>query len=414
MKRAASLLMTPFLALGLIGCVGSSGVSDNMCEGLTHGGTPSAALVSQGATSSGEMDDALGNMMLRVVQGEAAPLEEAIVLGTGPASTRRAPKRRVVTLNLLALSTGGQYGAFSSGFLAGWTKSGTRPDFNVVTGASAGGLIAPIVFAGPQFDDRLLLNTGVDDRDLVRERGILELLSANALFDVKPFEARIRDAVDAELIDAIATQWLSEKELIVGATNIDTGRFSLLDIGSLAADGTLSLEAKRACLTEAMLATSAIPGFFPPRRINGQLYTDAGVREHIFLDGVDRGLRAGANLLNVDIRVNAYLLINDDLRVREVKTGTKLTDLAERNIDLIIDEGMRNSLLRTVDIAERAGWRLRAIKAPDFEDLGCPDQGNVSSACVTRALYARGEALALSGNIPWKGPRDVRAAAREF
>ena len=413
MKSVWHPLSVLALAMGLGACAGGP-VADNMCVGLTHATTPSAALVTQGAAPSESLNDALGGMMLRVLQGEAAPHEEALLLGDGPAPARHAPRRQTVNLNLLALSTGGQYGAFSSGFLTGWTKAGTRPDFNVVTGASAGGLIAPIVFAGPQYDVRLRLNTDVNDSDLVRERGLLELLSANALFDVKPLEARVRDAIDAALINDIGSRWLAENELIIGATNIDTGRFALLDVGGLAADEDLPLEVNRDCITEAVLATSASPGFFPPRRINGQLYTDAGVREHIFLDGVSRGLREGANLLNVDLRVPAYLLINDDLRVREVKTGTKLADLAERNIDLVIDEGMRNSLLRTVDVAERAGWRLRAVKAPDFEELGCPDIGSVSSACVTRALYERGEALALRGNIPWLGPRAVRALASEF
>src|SRR5262245_20171986 len=31
--------------------------------------------------------------------------------------------------HVLALSGGGVYGAYSSGFLAGWTRAGTRPEF---------------------------------------------------------------------------------------------------------------------------------------------------------------------------------------------------------------------------------------------------------------------------------------------
>src|SRR5438034_11846688 len=42
--------------------------------------------------------------------------------------------------HVLALSGGGVYGAYSSGFLAGWTRSGTRPEFDVVTGVSTGAL----------------------------------------------------------------------------------------------------------------------------------------------------------------------------------------------------------------------------------------------------------------------------------
>jgi len=50
--------------------------------------------------------------------------------------TRRGP----VTLNVLTLSSGGQYGAFGAGFLRGWGENATtpRPDFELVTGVSAG------------------------------------------------------------------------------------------------------------------------------------------------------------------------------------------------------------------------------------------------------------------------------------
>ena len=50
---------------------------------------------------------------------------------------------------ILALSGGGANGAFGAGVMVGWTKSGDRPIFDVVTGVSTGALIAPFVFAGP-------------------------------------------------------------------------------------------------------------------------------------------------------------------------------------------------------------------------------------------------------------------------
>ena len=46
----------------------------------------------------------------------------------------RGGKRPVV--NFLALSGGGSDGAFGAGLLGGWTASGTRPEFDVVTGIS--------------------------------------------------------------------------------------------------------------------------------------------------------------------------------------------------------------------------------------------------------------------------------------
>jgi hypothetical protein len=51
--------------------------------------------------------------------------------------------------NLLAISGGGDAGAFTVGILSGWTARGDRPEFRVVTGVSTGALIAPFAFLGP-------------------------------------------------------------------------------------------------------------------------------------------------------------------------------------------------------------------------------------------------------------------------
>ncbi len=60
-----------------------------------------------------------------------------------------------IRLSYLALSGGGQEGAFGAGLLNGWSQRGTRPEFEVVTGVSTGALIAPFAFLGPDWDDEL-------------------------------------------------------------------------------------------------------------------------------------------------------------------------------------------------------------------------------------------------------------------
>ena len=55
----------------------------------------------------------------------------------------------------LLLSGGGANGAFGAGLLNGWTKTGTRPVFKIVTGVSTGALMAPFAFLGPKYDDAL-------------------------------------------------------------------------------------------------------------------------------------------------------------------------------------------------------------------------------------------------------------------
>src|SRR5262249_40507109 len=57
--------------------------------------------------------------------------------------------------NALVLSGGGMNGAYTAGVLKGWTASGERPTFDVVTGISTGALIAPFALLGSEYDDAL-------------------------------------------------------------------------------------------------------------------------------------------------------------------------------------------------------------------------------------------------------------------
>jgi len=73
--------------------------------------------------------------------------------------------------NFLSISGGGANGAYGAGLITGWTKSGQRPNFSIVTGVSTGALIAPFAFLGPDFDWTLneIYNThGTEDLINVR------------------------------------------------------------------------------------------------------------------------------------------------------------------------------------------------------------------------------------------------------
>jgi hypothetical protein len=57
--------------------------------------------------------------------------------------------------SILALSGGGEHGAFGAGLLNGWSETGRRPSFSIVTGISTGALMAPFAFLGSAYDQRL-------------------------------------------------------------------------------------------------------------------------------------------------------------------------------------------------------------------------------------------------------------------
>jgi len=54
----------------------------------------------------------------------------------------------------LALSGGGNGGAYGAGVLNGWTASGTRPEFILVSGVSTGAMIVALCLSGPELRRR--------------------------------------------------------------------------------------------------------------------------------------------------------------------------------------------------------------------------------------------------------------------
>jgi len=88
---------------------------------------------------------------------------------------------------LLAVSGGGDNGAYGAGFLNGWTASGTRPQFKVVTGVSTGALIAPFAFLGPKYDYVLQrVYTATSQKDIFKKRGLLKGMFGDAMADTRP------------------------------------------------------------------------------------------------------------------------------------------------------------------------------------------------------------------------------------
>ncbi|MEL6550525.1 MAG: patatin-like phospholipase family protein [Pseudomonadota bacterium] len=335
--------------------------------------------------------------------GMGAALEDDIANAMSAPMAARASARRSV----LAISAGGQNGAFASGFLTGWTARGDRPDFDIVTGASAGALVAPVAFLGPDFDADLRRNTGIGDEDIFRRRGTLTALLSTSFFDTAPLERRVQALyARTDFWDALIAQTQSRRLLLIGATDIETGRFQRFDFASLLR-AEKPVDAKKECLVEATLASAAIPGFFPPRKINDRLFVDAGVRQAIFLDEIVEELNARRGAGGTDV----YLLINGTLEFPDSAVEPRLLSLVGRNLEILTDEGMRASILRVLARAELNGWTLRAAAIEELPECSDAD-GAFFSRCVTEGLFDHGQELAQRAD-PWLSVRELRDALEQ-
>jgi hypothetical protein len=199
----------------------------------------------------------------------------------------------------LALSGGADEGAFGAGLLVGWTKRGDRPRFEIVTGVSAGALIAPYAFLGPDYDRQLVeLWTKIDAKMVATPQVLAGLLGAEALADTQPLRDLIAKHVDRRMLRRIAEEYRSGRLLMVGTTNLDAQRQVIWNMGEIAVAAARDKAATQ-LFRDVLLASASIPGVFPPVHVKVQvgdkvfeeMHVDGGTTRHVFVAPAQFSLR---------------------------------------------------------------------------------------------------------------------------
>ncbi|MFM9180960.1 MAG: patatin-like phospholipase family protein [Phycisphaerales bacterium] len=226
---------------------------------------------------------------------------EGLDIMTGLIERMRARRAKDpgATLDVLAISGGGDWGAFGTGLLRGWGEvqdpAMRRPQFDVVSGVSTGALIAPFAFLGTERDletvDQLYRNPKAD---WVRTRGILFFLPDNASFaEVPGLEREIDEVISDDFIRRVAEQSAQGRVLLINTTNLDDGSPQPFRWGKEAQAAVAAHDPRK--LRNILLASSGIPGAFPPREIDGSIYVDGAVTSNIIYGGnARRGASFGA------------------------------------------------------------------------------------------------------------------------
>lgn len=183
--------------------------------------------------------------------------------------------------NYLAISGGGENGAFGAGLLTAWTGLGTRPDFKAVTGVSTGALIAPFAYLGPDHDRELeRFYTTISKQDVMASRGLLSGVLGESLYDSTPLLRLVRGVLTETFIAAIAREHGRGRLLFVCTANLDVPVGVLWNIGAIAAKGGAGAAEM---IARILLASASIPGAFPPVMID--LDADGGRYQEMHVDG---------------------------------------------------------------------------------------------------------------------------------
>jgi len=199
------------------------------------------------------------------------------------------PNDTLPLAHMLAVSGGGDAGAFAAGLIAGWTTHGTRPAFKFVTGISAGALVAPFAFLGSEYDGVIrYVSNAIGPKDIFHSRNVLTRFASDGIADSKPLSRLIATYVTSEILAAIAAEHAKGRILLIGTTDLDSGRPVTWNMGAIAASkapGALDL------FRNIMLASMSIPGAVSPVMIDvevdgkqfQEMHVDGGVITQVFL-----------------------------------------------------------------------------------------------------------------------------------
>ena len=320
------------------------------------------------------------------------------------ASGLAGSKNRRKVHNMLVISGGGSDGAFGAGLLNGWTLSGKRPEFSVVTGVSTGALIAPFAFLGPRYDHILKeFYTKYSTKDILQPNLVSGLLGGSAVGNSDPLAGLIAKYLTRKLMREIAAEHQKGRRLLVGTTNLDAERPVIWNMGEIASAGT-----KRALelMRKVILASASIPGVFPPVLINvnvngklrQEMHVDGGTTDNAILLPMQTNIRAVDKSLKHRAKRRLYIIVNSHVNPEWKKVKASTVDIAGRSIATLIKQQTIGDILKLYGFAVKNKIEFRLVTVPD--EFNEERKEAFDRAYMTK-LFKTGRAIGQS-EIKWR------------
>ena len=270
----------------------------------------------------------------------------------------------------LAISGGGDNGAYTVGLLNGWTQIGTRPQFKLVTGVSTGALIAPFAFLGSDYDETLKsMYTSVSRKDILTDRIFYSIFFGDAMADTAPLGRLLGEKVTQKVVDAIGAEYGKGRLLFLATTNLDARRAAIWNVTKIAASHkpeALGL------IKKIMLASASIPGAFPPVMFdveaNGKSYQEmhvdgsATAQVFVYWSGVELKKLAEEHGAQRDRKV--YVLCNARLDPEWGEVERRTLPITLKAIDTLIHYHVIGDLYRIYQVTKRDGTDFNLAYIP--------------------------------------------------
>jgi hypothetical protein len=326
---------------------------------------------------------------------------------------RRTSKQKALlpeSFDILILSAGGQFGAYGSGFLAGWSENSAlipRHKIDVITGVSTGAVMSTYAYLGcsqdpvvsKKYNDLLKAEyTTLQNEDLFRKRSWIELLWANSIYDSEPLRKRVESVITESLLDEVAAEAKqTNRVLLIGAVNVNSGDFEIFNLTEIAGDRN---QDRRACYAAAVLASAAIPATFDAIFINGKMYIDGGIRKQgIFIE------QGGQALPDVPVK-RLFGILHGNLDIPQEDPSNNLLGVVSRTVSIVNDELLIDSAF-FLDTKAKDSGLARSWAAPVRS--GCESanpEGHQFSPSLGTCLWEKGYNDA-KGTKPWKSLKEL-------
>jgi NTE family protein len=203
----------------------------------------------------------------------------------------------------LVLSGGGSRGAYEVGVLLGLAEVlGLRAEqpapFDIFAGTSVGAINSTFLASHAERGD-MGVHGLVDlwrNLDLARHARLdLAAFRSRALLQVAPIEALVRDSIDWTALHR-QTAAGALRSVVLATLHVGSGRTVMFAQVAPGVDFRPSRDPRRMAINTTLtanhvLASAAIPGVFPPRRIDRSLYYDGSMR---FNTPLAPAIRSGA------------------------------------------------------------------------------------------------------------------------
>ncbi|MGA7540718.1 MAG: patatin-like phospholipase family protein [Steroidobacteraceae bacterium] len=299
-------------------------------------------------------------------------------------------------LRILALSGGGSGGAFGAGALYGLSQSGQRPDFQVVTGVSAGALLAPFAFLGPNWDPQLKEAFDSHRTDhLLKPRGIGFLFHPGFYLST-PLIDLVNHFCTARMIRAVAARADKGRLLLVATTDVDNEETVIWNMGEIAEHGGT---AARHLFCSVLVASASIPGVFPPVLIPvegggksyDEMHVDGSTTLPLFIASeiMEEIPESLPDLKGAEV----YVIVNGQLDTDPKTTVQRPAAILSRSFSAAMMSASRRALVVTADFAHSYHMQFRFTYLPtsyeyrgplDFKFSNMRSLFNYGARCANR------------------------------